>query len=246
MYVSINKTEGGTRSYPLHSHKRYEIMYYISGNGVMKTQSGDIPFCAGAVIIMPPNVMHGSVSDNDFVNISVECDFDGLLLFEKPTLVDDTASREGERILWLIYDNRYANESYLGALCVAYAQYLLQKIENRSAMSVCIREIMSRISGNALDPQINVSEILRQSGYAEDYVRACFKKEIGKTPLEFLSELRIRHACYLIDIYRDTLTLSEIAEKCGYVDYIYFSKKFKEAVGVSPRKYKANEAAQTV
>jgi len=44
----------------------------------------------------------------------------------------------------------------------------------------------------------------------------------------------------LIDLYRSTLSLQEIAERCGYTDYVYFSKKFKEVTGVSPRDYKKN------
>ena len=40
------------------------------------------------------------------------------------------------------------------------------------------------------------------------------------------------------DIYQDNLSLSEIAEKCGYLDYVYFSKKFKSVMGLSPREYR--------
>ena len=55
---------------------------------------------------------------------------------------------------------------------------------------------------------------------------------------EFLTEIRIKHACFLIDIYHDELSLAEISERCGYLDYIYFSKKFKSIMDVSPREYK--------
>ncbi len=78
---------------------------------------------------------------------------------------------------------------------------------------------------------------MNRSGYSEDYVRAMFKKSTGKTPIGLLTEMRINHACLLIDMYKKTLSLSEIAEKCGYTDYIYFSRRFKELVGVSPLKY---------
>ena len=38
------------------------------------------------------------------------------------------------------------------------------------------------------------------------------------------------------------MPLAQICEECGYVDYIYFSKKFKEVTGLSPREYKNNVA----
>ncbi len=57
---------------------------------------------------------------------------------------------------------------------------------------------------------------------------------------EYLTEVRIRHACCLIDTYGRDVPLMEIASKCGYNDYVYFSKKFKSITGISPRTYIAN------
>lgn len=70
-------------------------------------------------------------------------------------------------------------------------------------------------------------------------MRSCFKKITGKTPNEFLTEIRIKHACFLIEVYRSELSLSEISEQCGYLDYVYFSKKFKSVTGMSPREYRS-------
>ena len=235
---NINKTALGTRKYPKHSHKQYEIMHYIRGNGVMWTENGEIPFSAGTVIVMPPNTMHGSVSEDEFVNISIESDFDDLLWLDRPTVITDVKSADGDQLAHMIWENRYGSEAYLHSLCIAYTRFLLQKIKIENEMTACVNEIMKKISDKAFDPEIKVADRLRQSGFSEDYVRAAFKKETGKTPIAFLTERRIRQACYLIDVYGNTLTLSEIAEKCGYTDYVYFSKKFKGVIGVSPQAYK--------
>ncbi len=48
----------------------------------------------------------------------------------------------------------------------------------------------------------------------------------------------MEHARLLIDIYGGYMQMFEIAEKCGYTDYIYFSKQFKKHMGKSPGKYK--------
>ena len=40
--------------------------------------------------------------------------------------------------------------------------------------------------------------------------------------------------------YGKTVPLTEIAEKCGYTDYVYFLKKFKSITGVAPRTYMAD------
>ncbi len=236
---SVNKTVEGTCIYPKHSHKRYEIMHYTSGNGIMWTEMGELDFSPGTVIIMPPNTLHGSVSTQEFVNISIEGDFDNLFLFDRPTVIEGSESSDGGQLVRMIWENRYGTETYLHALCIAYAGFLLQKIKIENEMISCINGIMRKISDRAFDPEINVTEILKQSGFSEDYIRAAFKRETGKTPIEFLTERRIRQACYLIDVYGQSLLLSEIAEMCGYTDYIYFSKKFKEIMGVAPRSYRA-------
>ena len=138
----------------------------------------------------------------------------------------------------MIYENRYGNDTYLASLCTAYVCFLMQRFELDSAMQRSVKKITAEISQNAFDPQIDLTVILSKSGYSEDYVRSCFKKIAGKTPNEFLTDIRIKHACFLIDIYKNTISLSEISERCGYLDYIYFSKKFKSVMGMSPREYR--------
>lgn len=137
----------------------------------------------------------------------------------------------------MIYDNRYGNSAYLASLCTAYVCFLLQRVETDSLLQNVIQKIVFDISRQAFDSQIDLALILSRSGYSEDYIRSCFKKITGKTPHEFLTDIRIRHACFLIDIYHGERSLSAISEQCGYLDYVYFSKKFKSVMGVSPKEY---------
>ena len=99
------------------------------------------------------------------------------------------------------------------------------------------QNIIKNMSDNLSNHDISIHDILKSSGYAEGYIRAQFKKVTGKTPNRFLSEIRIGYACNLIDIYGNYLPLSEVAEKSGYTDYVYFSRKFKQIKGISPREY---------
>ena len=79
MNYRVTCTDNGVIQYPMHSHKNFEIMLYIEGQGYMRTEQGDIPFSKGTVIIVPPNINHGSVSQNGFKNISMEGEFKGYL-----------------------------------------------------------------------------------------------------------------------------------------------------------------------
>ncbi len=238
MSLQINCTQDGLVRYPMHKHKNYEIMLYLEGKGHLSTEQGNFPFERGTVIIVPPFVSHGSVSENGFKNISIEGDFEAYLHLERVTSLEDTEAGEGSVLAKLIYDNRYGIPSYLNSLCNAYLCFLAGRIEVENTVHHAVQRIALEISENAFDPSLELSLILSKSGYSEDYIRACFKRITGSTPTEFLSAVRIKHACFMIDVYKNELTLTQIAEQCGYLDYVYFSKKFKQITGSSPREYK--------
>lgn len=238
MSFKINCTPDGVVQYPMHTHKNYEIMLYLDGEGYMRTELGNIPFEAGTIVIVAPNVKHGSNSGNGFKNISVEGNFEAYFHFDTVKFFKDNEAQEGKMLAKMIYENRYGNEAYLASLCTAYICFLMQQFELDSVMQGCVKKITDEISQNAFDPQIDLAGILSQSGYSEDYIRSCFKKITGKTPNEFLTDIRIKHACFLIDIHHNELSLTEISEKCGYLDYVYFSKRFKSVMGMSPREYR--------
>lgn len=63
-----------------------------------------------------------------------------------------------------------------------------------------------------------------------------FKAAMGETPQGYMNRLLIEKAQLLL---RDTtLTVSEIAERLGVSDPLYFSRLFKKHCGLSPAKYR--------
>ena len=68
-----------------------------------------------------------------------------------------------------------------------------------------------------------------------EYVSTLFTKETGQTFSQYLKNVRINHAKYLI-LHSD-LKIYEIACRVGYPDQKYFSKVFKECTGMSARQY---------
>ncbi len=62
-----------------------------------------------------------------------------------------------------------------------------------------------------------------------------FKKETGFGFCEYLNLLRLQKAEALLK-QSDNLSISLIASECGFNDSNYFSVKFKEMYGISPKK----------
>ena len=241
MNFHASVTAPNTVRYPMHRHVQWEIMYYTEGQGYMLTEKGKLPFEKGDVILMPPGITHGSISENGFVNISVGGDFSHLFLFDDPIRVSDPG-QEGRTLATLIFENRYGRTEYLSALCTAYAEYLLQNMQCNTPLSAAITGIVRVIDKEYADSSLCVTDLLRSGDYAEDYLRAAFKKQTGRTPIGFLHMVRVEHAKTLLDIYGNSQSIAAIGVACGYDDVVYFSKRFKACVGISPESYRSRKA----
>lgn len=237
MVKSISITSPGVICYPLHRHSFCEIMYYTKGVGFLKTEYGDYPFSPGTAIIVPPNVLHGSVSENGFKNISVGGSFDNIIIGDKPISV--TSAADAAVLSGLIYKNRFSSAEYLNILADCYTLSLMQAHNSDSQIATAVKKIVNSISENACNSEFNIADELRLSGYAEDYIRAKFKEICKETPTEFLNRLRIKNACRIIEIYGKQFNITETAESCGFSNPAYFSRVFKKITGVSPNKYGA-------
>lgn len=228
----------GELGFPLHTHLGYEILYFFEGDGVVRSDMGDLPISAGKIIIIPPHIVHGTDSENGFKAIAIRGDFGNYFKFDAPLILSDNEEREGDALIRMIFRNQYGSNDYLKTLIDAFVHFLLQNASAEDALTGAVRKIANALTEHFFDSALSPAALLNESGYAEDYIRAHFKKIIGKTPNEFLANLRINHAKYLIEVYKNALTLSEVSEHCGFTDYVYFSKKFKELVGSSPKDFK--------
>lgn len=220
-----------------HKHKEYEIAVYTRGKAIYHAEANDINVSRGKITIVPPGISHETKICEGIERIYIRGEFNQIFNFTSTVVISDNERSEGLFLAKMIYDNRYENPEYVASLVNALAYFILKSIKMDDEISLAVKEIVNKITNNFYDCDLNVVDLLEGSGYAEDYIRAKFKKSTGRTPVEFLTRVRINHACYMIDSYKNTMSLSEIAEKCGYVDYVYFSRRFKQIVGVSPRQY---------
>ena len=110
---SVSITKPRTIKYPLHQHPNWEIMYYLKGTGHLLTQTGAIAFSPGTIIIVPPKTIHGSSSEDGFVNISIGGDFEHVFMFDNIVVQQDNNDLNGKRLATLIFDNRVSDAKYL-------------------------------------------------------------------------------------------------------------------------------------
>ena len=84
--------------------------------------------------------------------------------------------------------------------------------------------------------KLTLHDIAENVYLSEGYLCAQFSKEVGKSFLEFLNEVRIEEAKALLK--KAELKVYQIAEKVGYVNTKYFTDVFKKYTGLTPLKFK--------
>ncbi|MBQ7226244.1 MAG: helix-turn-helix transcriptional regulator [Clostridia bacterium] len=82
----------------------------------------------------------------------------------------------------------------------------------------------------------SLSDICKEFNYSKNYVIRIFNREFGVSPIQFINEMRIKRALYILET--TSKPIKEIMEECGFVDYPYFYKRFVKKTGISPQKWR--------
>ncbi len=92
------------------------------------------------------------------------------------------------------------------------------------------------------DQDLSIETICSYLSVSAAYFSTVFKKETGKTFINYLTDYRMDKALELLMEKGEKTYI--IAEKVGYSDPNYFSYVFKKQFGMSPSKYKADKLEQ--
>ena len=98
-----------------------------------------------------------------------------------------------------------------------------------------ITEIKRYIDRN-YDKALNYRVLYENFGYNEKYIAYLFKKEMGISPSKYIVNVRIEAAKRLL-LTRPDLLQKDVAQKVGFTDPLYFSRVFRDIVGLSPSKF---------
>ncbi|MBE6532564.1 MAG: helix-turn-helix domain-containing protein [Ruminococcaceae bacterium] len=227
--------------YPDHTHHCFEITYIHEGCGFMHTANGDMPFEKNSFYIIPPNAIHSLVSANGHIATSMLTRNERLSSIRDVMWARDVDNHELESIIKIMVEHRSDLGEFLQYLGKAVVLIMLDLIgidELEQARSKAVEQIITKINRHFSDPEFKVKTALEESPYAEDYIREIFKAQTGLTPMQMLSEVRLKHAENIMLYSLSERSISNIALESGFDDLAYFSKVFKKRFGMSPAEYK--------
>lgn len=91
------------------------------------------------------------------------------------------------------------------------------------------------ISDNYTNPELNLAAVAGYIGLNEKYFSTRFNKEVGKSFVGYLVELRIARAKQLI--LKTDMRMYEVSDAVGFTSVEHFTRVFKKHTGVSPKSY---------
>ena len=124
---------------------------------------------------------------------------------------------------------------HMANFCCDYSRYLLQLKKNVSGG--VLLEIEKEIRDNYAE-NLTLRDLGKKYFVNSSYLGQMFQKKYGVSFKDYLTSYRIGRAEEML-ISTD-MRIAEIAEKVGYRDSDYFLKKFIEANGCTPSKYRKN------
>lgn len=159
------------------------------------------------------------------------------------------AGHEGTRQLpnYRVLSNQLAGCDTLSQRRETLQNYCCQVIQIRNSevmneRETLIERVREFIETNHANPMLNTEDIAAFAELSPNYLRTVFKNAVGKSPTDYLTDCRIRHAQQLL---ADTdISTKEIAAAVGYYNHRYFYSVFKAKTGRTATTYRAEQRGQ--
>ena len=243
----------------LHTHDYCEIFLVTKGplSYLINDMQYELP--QNTLSFVRPNDVHqfllSDAAEQQHLNIAARpevmqklCDFLNPLLF-------DRLMQSHSAVFVRIDDTDFANLQYLAGrinLCdasndAAYAAELSTLLFNalslfnryiaslENSYPAWLEELLSKLHSSAWLGR-SISDLYDESNYSPPMLIAAFKKHLGVTPVQYITKLKIVHACNLLK-NSDYSTLA-VATLIGYDSLSHFNHVFKTYMGVTPGQYR--------
>ena len=251
------------------AHPKYEIFLLIEGDVTMLINSQRYLIGNGALVLLNSKDLHISMNNAPrmYKRITVMFDSRTIRQFntERTNLLDcfKIATARQRNIIYLnpeqiavfqslasqIYKNcnspAYGDDMIAFSSLVALLVFINRMYRSHLPkvaplpLTPIIRDIVDYVDSH-IDEEISVNELCRRFSYSVAYVSAQFSRQMGLPLKQFIVTKKIALAKQLLD---ESLSVTQVCERCGFGDYSNFIRTFKKNVGVSPLQWRKEREA---
>ncbi len=237
----------GTHSLASHYHNLFEIYYITDGSCTYFVDNKTYLLKPGDIILIPEGVIHNTeyVStvhsrmlincSPDFVPVSVRDKLNSILyLFRNSYIADEI------KYIFRKIEGEFSGTGNPEALkCYTHLLfYTITENENKylpTKSGIEYMEIALDYINKNFDSGMSLNGISEICSVSPEHFSRTFKRETGFTFCGYVNLLRLRKAESMLKQY-DNMSIAQISAECGFNDSNYFSLKFRQMYGLSPKK----------
>ena len=245
-----------------HIHREVEMLYIKDGSAEISVSDRRYSVVAGELVFVNPMDVHSIKADKSSSYHQRCICFDSSLIMEKSlrdeltsggvTIIEHhSAKSESTRIITELFDKLFEsveeNSEALLLESVAYVSLIFANLKRdnllvsktgKTKKSCFIRRTQDYLSVH-FNEQISSQDISKELFYNQSYFCRLFRENYGVSFLDYLMLYRVSIAKMMLST--ETVSISEIAERVGFLDASYFSRCFKKIVGTSPVEYRKSQ-----
>ena len=231
---------GKTVSYPSNLPS-YELVFFVTGGSVTTFGGKVIKDEPGSVRFMPKGAGNGGYTVADIKEgycIDIYFDADGELPGEAFGACGMNELKDKFEKIYTVWQSK--SQGWYENSMIALYEIIreLKRHKKRYLPSDKIKRleaVQEYLSENFCDPNLSYAKLAECAGLGYSYFSELFIAAYGASPVRLVTKMRVDYAKELIITGR--YSVSDIAVACGFENVYYFSKVFKEHVGLSPTKY---------
>jgi len=225
-----------TRPFPSHAHRSYELVSVREGSLNLQVGYKKYVVETNELAFIFPKQIHG-----------FEGQFDLEILIFAPEIIYDFYQEfkclvpENNIIAkpkWLNYDEMkdiYSKKAALYNLCSLLLSTTKMEPESKTSNVTTLQKIFDYI-GEHYGEHCCLKSTADALSYDHTYLSKLFSKYTESSFTTYLNNYRIAQACTMLST--GNLTVSEIAEKCGYMNLRTFHRNFRKIMNCSPQAYR--------
>ena len=122
-----------------------------------------------------------------------------------------------------------------GALYRFFALLMEESFGRETPGAQQVRRACAFIADHFSTP-LSVEEIAEEIGLSRSRLYRLFMEHLGLSPADYVTQFRMERSQSLLQ--STSLPIKAVAFSVGYSDPLYFSRRFREAVGMSPLEYR--------
>lgn len=222
--------------YSLHKHTNWEIVCQIEGEVTTLVGEKTFTLSEGDVMLIPPHTLHKGAATSPFRDLSLCSD---QIDFDRFTLIKDYRGEIASliSIIARLCTEQSGDYMLVASSLVSSVCEMIKHEIGYSSSFPAVEKIKKEIYDHLSDADFDLASAILKTGFDKDYFRRRFKSETGKTPSQYMIDMKIRQAKQLLSD-KKMFSIGAISANCGFSDSLYFSTCFKKHTGCSPMEYR--------